>query len=140
MKTRDYKKKLMEQVTVDPDGCWIWTGATNSADYGIMRVKNKLTLVHRLSHEFFKGEILNGLTIDHLCRVRKCINPSHLEAVTNKENILRGIGITAQESKQTHCKRGHKFTPKNTAVRRGKRCCRKCETIRSLAYRAKEKK
>ena len=83
---------------------------------------------HRCSYEFLKGEIPNGLVIDHLCRVRNCINPDHLEPVTPLENMMRGNNQTVTNKTKTVCKNGHEFTPENTYTNpySGKRKCRTC--------------
>ncbi len=69
----------------------------------------------------FKGPIPEGLELDHLCRVRHCVNPDHLEAVTHRENIRRGLG-----GPRSHCINGHEFTPENTSLKRGWQACRAC--------------
>lgn len=104
-------------------GCWLWEGAQNGGGYG--RFKNEIA--HRYAYTVVVGPIPEGLELDHLCRVHGCVNPSHLEAVTHKENILRGVGWGAQNKRKTHCKRGHEFTEANT-VREGRsRRCRTCQ-------------
>lgn len=77
------------------DNCWEWTGHIMANRYGQFWCNGKMQLTHRISYELFKGDIPQGLHIDHLCRNRKCCNPDHLETVTNKENILRGIAPSA---------------------------------------------
>jgi len=95
--------------------CWIWTGRTDSSGYAVMRVDgNNSALVHRLSYELNVGPIPTGLTIDHLCRVRHCVNPQHLQPVTNHVNVLRGIGPTAVNARKTECIHGHPFDAENT--------------------------
>lgn len=79
-----------------------------------MRVDGKLYHAHRLAYEIFREPIPNGLVIDHLCKKHDCVNPDHLEPVTNKINILRGTGITAIAALKTHCYLGHEFTTENT--------------------------
>ena len=70
--------------------CWIWTGATNGYwGYGIVKIMYHHVYVHRYSYEYYNGEIPIGLQIDHLCNVRLCVNPDHLEAVTQSENMKR---------------------------------------------------
>ena len=72
------------------DRCWLWVGATNSAGYGQIRIKQKCYYTHRLSYEMAKGAIPDKWVIDHLCRVPSCINPDHLEAVDERTNLNRG--------------------------------------------------
>ena len=73
------------------DTCWLWTSAKNIDGYGIFRINGKNILSHRLSYELYIGKIPEGLQIDHLCRVRDCVNPDHLDPVTQAENIRRGL-------------------------------------------------
>jgi hypothetical protein len=94
---------------------------------------------HRWSYEHFVGPIPEGLHIDHLCRVRRCVNPDHLEPVTPKENYLRGEGPTARNSTKTHCKYGHKFDKSNTSVYGGRRHCNECGRRRQRKYRQSKK-
>ena len=82
--------RLLENIN-KTDTCWFWTGFKNKAGYGLIYINRKLTRAHRLSYEIYKGEIPKNLVLDHLCRVRHCVNPKHLEAVTSRENTLRGL-------------------------------------------------
>lgn len=76
---------------VKTDTCWLWTGHLNSKGYGQLNVGKRLPMAHRLSYEWAVGEIPTGLVIDHLCRVRNCVNPDHLEPVTTAVNNARGL-------------------------------------------------
>jgi hypothetical protein len=109
---------------------WIWTGARNENGYG--RYNNHLA--HRLAYVLTHGEIPDGLPLDHVCRVTSCVNPAHLEPVTNGENVLRGYGPNINAARQndlTHCLREHAFTPENTRRNRnGSRSCRTCLRLR----------
>jgi len=112
------------------NGCWDWHGGRDWDEYAIFKVKGKSKRGSRFIYEHFYGPIPKGFQIDHLCRNRKCVNPHHLEVVTPRENTLRGEGLTAKLARQTHCKRGHEFTPENTWLYRGLRYCRHCRRIR----------
>lgn len=111
-----------------PTECWLWTANTNPDGYGMFWVKEVGDNVgaHRFSYELFIDKIPDGLTIDHLCRIRNCVNPDHLEVVTTKENILRGNCPAAIHSRKTHCQNGHKFTSDNTYIQPNGRGCLKC--------------
>jgi hypothetical protein len=138
---RDPLERIEEQVVRLPfSGCWIWTGATRSG-YGRMFVgsrsdgSRKAVSTHRFFYEFAVGGVPDGMDLDHLCRVRCCLNPQHLEAVTRKENILRGVGMGARNSKKTHCPKGHEYTPENVlGASRGIRACRLCKQAGWLKY------
>lgn len=116
----------------DEDECWEWQGAPNSGGYGFFSIGTAKTTAHRAGYELFEGPIPDGLVIDHLCRNRRCVNPGHLEAVSNGENVRRGEGPAVLREllgSATHCKHGHEFTPENTYINpgTGKRKCRTCQ-------------
>jgi hypothetical protein len=104
-------------------GCWLWTAATHPRGYGTFGwgSGSKTVRVHRLAYEALVSPIPEGLHIDHLCRVRCCVNPAHLEPVTNDENHKRGL-----HANKTHCKYGHEYNEANTIRYRGSRACREC--------------
>lgn len=122
--------RVMERVTADANGCWIFPGATNGVGYGVINSgghNGPMVYVHRVTYEHFVGPIADGLHIDHLCRVTLCCNPFHLEAVTPKVNILRGVGASAQAARKTECSKGHPFDDENTYIYpSGTRGCRAC--------------
>jgi len=116
--------------------CWEWTGANWKNGYGKIAINCKHIKTHRFIYGYYYGNLDSSLTIDHLCRNTICCNPIHLEQVTHQENVLRGIGPTAINSKKTHCKRGHEFTVQNTFIyKNGRRSCRKCMQKQSREYR-----
>lgn len=123
----------------EPNECWNWTGYTVGAGYGVMRVHGKQYLVHRLSYVLHGGTIPSGDTVDHLCFNKVCVNPAHLDTCSLRENQRRAWAIqywTHYNTKKTHCKRGHEFTPENTReLKGGRRCCRTCVNERQRARR-----
>lgn len=110
------------------ESCWIWMGCHNVYGYGVIRVPlvRKLRMAHRIAYELTIGPISTGLTLDHLCRVRECVNPTHLEAVTRGENVLRGESPAAQAARKTHCVNGHPLIEEN--LYRDGTCVRRCRT------------
>jgi len=112
------------------DTCWLWTGALSNG-YGIFTYRGKHYLVHRYIYELVVGSIPEGLTLDHLCRVRNCCRPEHLEPVPAAINKERGESPAARNARKTHCNRGHEFTEENTMRdANGKRRCRRCNRER----------
>lgn len=130
-------EKVRARLFITANGeCWLWTGGHAKAGYGSFTFGRespggrRTVPAHRLTYEALVGPIPEGLVIDHLCRNRGCVNPEHLEPVTFKENVLRGVGPTAENAVKTHCKRDHAFTPENTYVASGGgRGCRACRDI-----------
>lgn len=118
--------------------CWPWLAAHNSEGYGAFWDGTRSVQAHRFAYADLTGPIPDGLTLDHLCRNRECVNPAHLEPVTNRENILRGEGPTAQHARQTHCIRGHELSGANLGRWRDTgRSCRECGNQRQrMAYLA----
>ena len=109
------------------NGCWEWVGSHTGAGYGKIWRGGKLKMAHRVTYEEAKGPIPVGLTLDHLCRNRGCVNPDHLEPVTHRVNLLRGRSPSAICAKKTHCHKGHLFDTANTYLTLdGKRSCRSC--------------
>ena len=118
--------------------CWLWTGKLNPNGYAQFMVVGRYQNVHRFAYELLVGPIPQGLTIDHLCRVRHCVNPAHLEPVTIRENVLRGEGLTASFARKTHCPQGHSYDLLNTHFNSaGGRECRHCHMLRERIRRRK---
>lgn len=138
-----YFERFMAKVIILENGCWLWTGTKSGKGYGKMRLsvnqRRQMVLAHRFSYEHFISKIEDGKVIDHLCRNRSCVNPHHLEPVTNRQNILRGIGFAAINAAKTHCPQGHEYTPENTYLwRHGGRICRTCRWLRAIRRRSQE--
>jgi len=124
-------RKFWERVRLVESGCLEWQGSMIPDGYGTFWDGKKSILAHRFAYEESNGKIKKGLVIDHLCRNRKCVEAKHMEAVTNKENILRGEGAGAKNNRKTKCPRGHdyKIATGGTAKWRN-RICRKCDKAR----------
>jgi hypothetical protein len=118
--------------SVDAEGdCWEWTGSLHPSGYGQFRAKGKkMWRAHRYAWTELVGAIPRGMTIDHLCKRRSCVNPDHLEVVTSEENNARSGSFSAVNARKTHCKRGHEFTADNlyTQYTKGRpgRLCKRC--------------
>lgn len=137
-----YIEKFWKQVS-KTDSCWNWIGCVAGLhrNYGNIGTKNGTIFAHRFSYIIHKGEIPKGFVIDHLCRNTLCVNPDHLEAVTHRENLLRGIGHTAINANKTKCLRGHEYTPENTSYKtNGTRKCNECNRLRSNNWYQKQPK
>jgi hypothetical protein len=122
--------RLLALTCVTRDGCWIWMGSKNNGGYGKIgrpRSGNRGVSVHRASYELLVGPIPAGYQIDHLCKNTSCLNPAHLEAVTPRENVLRGNTFARHQAAQTHCVKGHPLSGDNLYRHPdGSRKCRAC--------------
>lgn len=131
-------KRFVERYEVSSDGCWLWKGRLDNG-YGSLWVNKKQKLgAHVFSYMVHNLTLVpEGLCVDHLCRNRSCVNPEHLEQVTLKENVLRGVGPSAVNAKKTHCINGHEFTEENTYRYSRGRACKECQ--RASNRKAKRK-
>lgn len=120
-----YPDNFKKRVTL-VDNCWLWTGMKTEYGYARLYIKNKKnTRAHKWAYEQLYGVVPDGLVLDHLCRVRHCVNPEHLEAVTPRINVLRGMGTASLNAQKTHCFRGHPLLGSNLLLNRdgrGRRC------------------
>lgn len=132
--------RFLEKFILSPDGCWLWTASQNGKGYGIFQPTTTVSIgAHRFAYEIFVGPIPKGLYLDHLCRVRNCVNPAHLEPVTNRENLRRGL----RGDLRTHCSNGHEMTAENTNTMTTKqgtvRKCRACISSYNAKYARRRK-
>ena len=117
-----------------PEPCWEWTGARDADGYGRLGVNGNNRKAARVTYTILRGPISKNLELDHLCRNRACVNPSHLEQVPHEINVARGnAGI--EQSNRTHCSQGHPFDSTNTYSYSGKRGCIICRRERSRKHR-----
>lgn len=123
----------------DDNGCWIWTGSLRRGYGSIGGDDGKRKFAHRALYEILVGPIPDGLKLDHLCRTLACVNPAHLEPVTQAENVRRGKRGVLWEPK-AHCRRGHEYTGANLIVtKQGSRMCRTCRRMLERERRAKKR-
>ena len=109
-------ERFMKNVAKSGEGCWLWTAILTNG-YGKFSDGRRVVKAHRWAYEHLAAPIPDGMDIDHLCRVRNCVNPGHLEAVTHQENVKRGLMpqiMRERHAAVTHCPRGHEYTEQNT--------------------------
>lgn len=127
-----WEDRILARVVAAGNDCWEWAGAHNPDGYGTAYPASKPRGAHRVVYELLVGPIPEGLTIDHLCRNRGCVNPDHMETVPKSVNILRGVGPGALNAAKTHCPQGHPYDTENTYVKPdGQRVCRTCKREQS---------
>lgn len=138
--------RLLSKIEINQQSdCWLWTGCTGSGGYAVIQINRKTRYgirgtryAHRVAYEMLVGSIPRGHQLDHLCRIRRCVNPDHLEPVTPKENTRRGINAN---SLKTICPQGHSYSVENTYIARdGSRICRACHKEHERVYRATKRK
>lgn len=131
------------QIDENPEtGCWEWMGHKDMKGYGVATTYGQPWRAHRLAFCLEGGTIPAGMQLDHLCRVRHCVNPAHLEVVTSAENTRRGVGnkLGEWQAQKTHCPRGHLYDEENTYITRvGSRNCRACNRRHCALYYQQKK-
>ena len=140
-------ERLLSRIIIDDHNCWLWQGYKNRLGYGQitvyvddLRANKRVASTHRVTYQHFVGPIPQGLVIDHLYRVRHCCNPQHMEVVTQKINIYRGVAPSAINAGKLYCLRGHFYDKENTyTMPGGGRYCRTCARIKDAARRPRIK-
>lgn len=133
------------RMALRTSSCWLWQGwIDKTTGYAQFSIRSRNRLAHRWAYQHWVGEIPPGLQLDHLCRVRHCVRPDHLEPVTPRLNVLRGVSHVAENAVKTHCVNGHEFTEENTQVfvreGRQRRRCRACCRDKARVRRARGEK
>lgn len=119
-----------------PGDCAIWTRSLSPQGYpSQISINGQLVRVGRWTYEHYVAPLSTDRVPDHLCRVRACINPLHVEAITDRENVARGIGISARNRQKTHCPKGHPLVAVNRPER--KRHCPICVNLYHKQLRLK---
>jgi hypothetical protein len=141
---RWWQKRFWTRVdrSAGADACWPWTGLLSPRGYGRVRYNGKQVRPHRLVYHFLVGPLpdVRVLQLDHRCRMRHCCNPSHLELVTARENLLRGTTLAAANAAKTHCMHGHPLTEENVyRAANGARSCRTCQRATWTRHDAKRR-
>lgn len=116
------------------DYCWNWTGTISIKKYGSFSFNGKMMLAHRFAWILENGDIPSNLVIDHICRNRSCVRVEHLRLVSNRENILCGVGASAKNFAKTHCKHGHAFEGDNLVMEGTRRRCRACRKASGMKW------
>jgi hypothetical protein len=131
-------ERFMRHVIIDPDtGCELWTASTDRKGYAMFGPSRRAA---RWRWQQERGPIPTGLVLDHfVCDTPRCVNLDHVRPVTNRENVLRGVGITAMNAAKTHCVNGHPYSPQNTYVIAGERRCKICAAAAQRRYRARKR-
>lgn len=128
----EWFRRFWAKVIVRPWDCWEWTASLRKDGYGRFALNGGPQLSHLVAYRFLVGSVPEGLKLDHLCRNRKCVNPEHLEPVTDKENVRRGDGLAAINARKVACPNGHPLEEGNLYVSAGKRRCKVCTKANSV--------
>lgn len=137
--TKPLRQRFLDKIEIDPvTGCWLWTRYIDRSGYGRFHRPTGSPLAHRYAYEEFVGPVPEGMQLDHLCRVRRCVNPEHLEPVTPRENYARGNSFAAVNARKTHCDNGHELAGENVRIVvrvRRERICVCCDRDRKRAHK-----
>lgn len=144
--SRSIMSSIIENVSAAPNGCIEWIGTRNNKGYGMIVVGYRcrksspngavMRRAHRVVWEIFVGDVPDGLCLDHLCRNRACVLPSHIEQVTVGENVRRGE-VRFNSKPQTHCRRGHAFVDQRPIANGHRKTCRICAYAAHARYKSR---
>lgn len=139
--TTPIEERFLAKVQEDEAGCWLWTANLSVDGYGRFVVThNRPANAHRWAYEQWVGPIPDGFQLDHLCRIRRCVNYEHCEPVTSRENVRRSESPMGINARKTECSQGHEFSSENTRIdTRGRRECRICRRANQKTYKAKRR-
>lgn len=132
-------RTIFALVKFPESGCWEWSGYRDKDGYGVVKVDGIRYRAHRVFYSHLVGVLNPALVIDHLCRNTSCVNPQHLEQVTGRVNVLRGIAPIADFARRTHCPKGHEYNSENTYTSKaGSRHCVTCSRENTRLWRARQ--
>lgn len=142
---QDIISRLMDKVKILDNGCWLFTGSVSRNGYGWSSLFGKTVMAHRASYLLYVGDIPKGMHLHHICALKLCVNPAHLQVVAPRAHIveLSPAAPAFANFRKTHCKYGHPFTLDNTLIfhRKGSkhemRVCRACKRLASRTRRAR---
>lgn len=142
---RPIKDRIHDSVNITDTGfdtpCWLWKKSLIWSGYAKTWYQGKTVAAHRLSYEVFIGPIPDGLQVDHLCKIKHCVNPEHLEPVTPRTNVMRADTVAARNAAKTHCGEGHEYAGDNLLIVQttGERRCRTCTNETARQYRNRQR-
>lgn len=132
---KPFEQKMLEFIQIT-GFCWLWTGRLNDRGYGQVRVGKRNLRAHRAVYAYLVEEPPEDKVANHLCKVRNCVNPDHVEFVTQRENVMYSFSPASANARKTHCKRGHELLGYNLYVKpSGQRICRTCKNAEQTKAR-----
>jgi hypothetical protein len=131
----DPASRFVQKIEISDEGCWNWQAGLSHNGYGKFTVNGSDVRAHRWSYSNFVGPIADGMTVDHLCNNRRCVNPDHLQTLTQTENVLaeHSESTARKNSLKTECPKGHPYTDENTYRYKNGRTCKTCATSKVAA-------
>lgn len=142
LKTVEYQRifskiQVISTFSYGNSPCWVWTGSKSKEGYAHISFRGRHEKAHRVLYAAFVDRVPRGRfhgVLDHLCDNKSCVNPIHLKLTSNRENVLRGTGMSARYARRTHCGKGHPLSGDNLRVTKAGRHCITCCRARALAY------